>query len=100
MNTRLNALGTLTSESLISTALSFAGKRLLEEVSDDDEPCRKRSRCFSPPLSPEIPIRLVSPDLPVVKKRRVSFSTDPPVAFYPASVTPEELSGEEDNFSI
>jgi hypothetical protein len=36
----------------------------------------------------------------VSKPRRVTFSTDPPQAFYPAKVTPEELSIEGDNASI
>jgi len=83
----------------------------------------KRIRCMSPPLSltapsegdvpsPTLPpIRLVSPELPILqqhhhhgagphhhgnKQHRVSFSEEPPQLFYPALVTPQDdLSGDE-----
>jgi FHA domain len=99
-NTRLNALGQTAIDSMRFSIISTAFKRSFDTFDSEDfeEPCQKRSRCSSPPLSPEEPIRLVSPDMPsLAKHRRVSFSNDPPIAFYPALVTPEDLSSEEDN---
>lgn len=110
-NTRLNALGKTTAEPKASTifqALAVARKRSFDSLSSRDtldleeEPLCKRSRCSSPPLSPELPLRLVSPDLPSMaasKARRVTFSMEPPQAFYAATITPEE-SSEEDNASL
>ena len=109
-NTRLNALG----QTAIESVMSISSKRSfdsLECAETFDEPCSKKprsnhcdeptakgARCSSPPLFPEQPLRLVSPDMPPASKlRRVSFSSGPPTAFYPALVTPEELSSEEDN---
>ncbi|CAB9520403.1 Protein phosphatase 1 regulatory subunit 8 [Seminavis robusta] len=99
-NTRLNALGQTAIDSVRFSIISMACKRSFDTLDGEDfeEPCSKRARCSSPPLSPEEPMRLVSPDMPSSSKhRRVSFSTDPPIAFYPALVTPEELSSDEDN---
>jgi FHA domain len=108
-NTRLNALGKTAAESVLQRqslfdALTVARKRSFDSLSsrdtlDLDEPEFKRMRCSSPPLSPEMPMRLVSPDLPTMsasKQRHVTFSCDPPQAFYPITITPEE-SGDEDN---
>ena len=100
-NTRLNALGQTAIDSVRFSIISMACKRSFDtlDAEDFEEPCPKRSRCSSPPLSPEEPIRLVSPDLPSsAKHRRVSFSADPPMAFHPASITPEDLSEEEDSY--
>lgn len=109
-NTRLNALGKTAAESVrcevsctIQEALDVCRKRSFDSIDTNvtlDEPSMKRIRCSSPPLSPEAPLRLVSPDLlsmTASKPRRVAFSADPPRAFYPAMVTPEVLSGQEDN---
>ena len=110
-NTRLNALGQTAMDSVRMCITSKRSFDSLDGAETFDEPCSKRARCdtfdepnakgarcSSPPLFPEEPLRLVSPDLPPSSKlRRVSFSAGPPTAFYPALVTPEELSGEEDN---
>ena len=106
-NTRINALGKTAFQSVernvaatIFRNLDVYRKRSFDSLCSaetlDEEP-RKRLRCSSPPLSPEEPLRLVSPDLPTLSPRRVHFSEEPPTLYYPALVTPEELSGEEDN---
>jgi len=112
-NTRLNALGTTAAATVrsylkqsIQDALLVTRKRSFDSIGstvtlDEEEPSCKRIRCSSPPLSPEAPIRLVSPDFASVnasKPRRVHFSPTGPQNFYPSLVTPEEsLSSEEDN---
>lgn len=113
-NTRINALGKTAGEIIeeklvvtIGDSLAGTRKRSLDTLDHDstqnENPFYKR-RCSSPPPSPEMaPPRLVSPDLPSIaalKRRRVSFSDQPPQAFFPASVTPDELSSEEDNTSL
>lgn len=99
-NTRLNALGQTAIDSVRLSVLNIISKRSFDSLDGAetlDEPCAKRMRCTSPPLFPQEPQRLVSPSSPLgVKHRRVSFSTCAPQAFYPASVTPEELSSDED----
>ena len=110
-NTRLNALGKSSLNCNEPTMKSFyvapTTKRPLERPSvcsdcDDDSidgPDSKRLRCSSPPLFPEEPLRLVSPDLPAMTKpRRVTFAVEE-AFFYPASITPDE-SSEEDNASV
>jgi FHA domain len=119
-NTRLNALGKSSLESMTNSKLPeitnkrpwiSASKRSFESLSSqsttddllDDEsvdgPICKRVRCSSPPLFPEEPLRLVSPDLPsMTKPRHVSFAVED-AYFYPASITPDE-SSEEDNSSL
>jgi hypothetical protein len=113
-NTRINALGKTAAEAVqgstaetIYEALAVDRKRSFDSVDSNitdvtlDEPSMKRVRCSSPPLSPEEPLRLVSPDMPsMTMKRRVTFSADPPQLFFPAMVTPEVLSSEDDNDSI
>ena len=100
-NTRLNALGQTAIDTVRLSVLHMTSKRSFDSLDGAetfDEPCSKRMRCSSPPLSPEEPLRLVSPDLPsATKHRRVSFSSEPPATVYPVLVTPEELSSEEDN---
>lgn len=100
-NTKLNSLGQTAIDTIRLSVLQMSSKRSFDSLDGADffeEPCSKKMRCSSPPLSPEEPLRLVSPDLSSGPKlRRVSFSVEPPAAFYPASVTPEELSSEEDN---
>ena len=106
-NTRLNALGESVSESLqgrrsssfdecVSRKRSFDSLSTSATLDEDFEPCHKRTRCSSPPFSPESsPLHLVSPE---VVKRHVYFSTEPPQAFYPVHVTPEvSLSAVEDS---
>lgn len=98
-NTKLNALGQTAIESVrISVLTSKRPFESLDDAETFDEPCLKRMRCSSPPLSPQEPLpRLVSPSSPPgTKHRRVSFSSCPAQAFYPAAVTPEELSSDED----
>jgi hypothetical protein len=100
-NTRLNALGQSAVDEVRLSVFQMTSKRSFDSLDGAetfDDPCSKRMRCASPMLSPEEPLRLVSPDIPSASKhRRVSFSPGPPMAFYPALVTPEELSSEEDN---
>ena len=115
-NTRLNALGTTAAATVrgylkehqavsIQDAMTVTRKRSFDSLVstvtlDEEEPVCKRIRCSSPPLSPEAPVRLVSPDLASItasKPRRVHFSADKPQQFYPSLVTPDDLSAEEDN---
>lgn len=109
-NTRMNALGVTASEKIcadtldsISLGLNVMRKRSFdslcstESLDDTYDPFCKRMRCSSPPLSPEVPLRLVSPDYSSArqsKPRRVTFSLEPPQAFYASSVTPDEPSSE------
>lgn len=107
-NTRINALGRTAQESVLSSmltdALEVGRKRSFDSLSSEDslfedEPEMKRIRCSSPPVSPESPLRLVSPDLPSIlasKPRRVTFSIEPPQLFYPVTITPDESGDEND----
>jgi hypothetical protein len=110
-NTWLNALGKTAAETLrtrvcetIEEALVVTRKRSFDSLDsrettlEDDEPC-KRMRCSSPVMSPLSPLRLVSPDLPTMTTKRVTFASEVQT-FFPALVTPDELSSEEDNDSI
>jgi hypothetical protein len=117
-NTRLNALGDSSLEARISSTVNtnadrssciISNKRSFESLcsrvtidTDDnsiDEPINKRVRCSSPLLSPEIPLRLVSPDLLAMSKpRRVTFAVED-AYFYPTPITPDE-SGDEDEASV
>jgi hypothetical protein len=96
-NTRLNALGKTAKDSL---AMSLSSKRSfdsMDTVECDDYEC-KRMRCLSPPLSPEQePVRLVSPDMGLPSKRRVTFSEEPPSAFLPSLVSPDLSCDENDD---
>lgn len=109
-NTRLNAMGKSASEvvrsnvsATIYQALAVARKRSFDSIAshetlDFDEQDCKRARCSSPPLSPESPLRLVSPDLlsmSASKPRRVTFAVQNSY-YYPVVITPEE-SGDEGN---
>lgn len=104
-NTRLNALGQTAIDSVRLSVLNVTSKRSfdsLEGAETFDEPCSKRQRlrCSSPPLSPQEPLRLVSPSSPpVTNKRRVSFS-DAQTHFYPVTVTPPESDSDEDSTEI
>jgi len=96
-NTRLNSLGKTAHDSLI---LSLSSKRSfdsVETVESDYE--NKRMRCSSPPLSPQPQfVPLVSPEVgQPCKRRRVSFSSDPPKTFYPNLISPDHSSDENDD---
>lgn len=94
-NTRLNSLGKTAKDSL----LSITSKRSFDSIETVDSDFEsKRSRCSSPPLSPEPQlVRLVSPEIgQPSKRRRVSFSGDPPKASYPNLISPDLSSDEND----
>lgn len=95
-NTRINSLGKAAKDSLV---MSLTSKRSFDSVETVDSDCEnKRMRCSSPPLSPAQPLRLVSPDLgQPSKRRRVSFSSDPPKAFYPNLISPDLSCDENDD---
>jgi hypothetical protein len=101
-NTRLNALGKTAKACLF---MSLSSKRSFDSVEtfvdDDDEAAAlvKRERCTSPLLMiEEPPFRLVTPDMNSQpnKRRRVTFSDDPPSAVYPSLVSPDISSDEND----
>mmetsp|Transcript_8757 Transcript_8757/g.23644 ORF Transcript_8757/g.23644 Transcript_8757/m.23644 type:complete len:421 (-) Transcript_8757:338-1600(-) len=106
-NTRYNALGTSARDVLshlqctgLSSKRSFDS---LETLPADcsipvEEPCCKRMRCSSPPPQEQPLIHLVSPDdsCNSRRKRRVTFSADPPRAFYPHLITPNLSADEAD----
>jgi len=104
-NTRLNALGSTAVNSIrgstlvrtIQSALAVSRKRSFDSLdSADSLHCAKRPRCSSPPLGTCDPPRLVSPELTVTVRKRVTFADDPQLCF-PALVTPEVLSSDEDD---
>lgn len=109
-NTRLNSLGKTAKEELMvqrhfSSKRSFDSMETALECQSDDEMEQPTSvRLSSPPLSPEPPIRLVSPDLncaaPSVstsfKRRRVTFSDNCLKSAYPILVSPDVSSDEQD----
>lgn len=88
LNTRRNALGVYTMDSI---RRQKRGMQVFSDQLHSYEPCSKKMRCSSPPLSPEKPMRLVSPDiLSSSLKRRVTFSKDPPFLFHDAFLTTKE----------
>jgi len=104
-NTVLNSLGAVHGGIL-------KNKRTFAVISVDEEnpsSSNKRQRCTSPVPEMQEPLRLVSPDnfpkstcdiftlSPNKTKRRVTFSSSRPEAFYPALVTPDELSSDDDS---
>ena len=95
-NTRFNSLGKTAKDSLLTGLSSKRSFDSIETLDSDIE--NKRLRCSSPPLSPEHHIvRLVSPDTAQPnKRRRVSFSNEPPKAFYPNLISPDLSSDEND----
>lgn len=97
-NTRLNSLGKAAKDSLFMSLSSKRSFDSMETVEADLEDMR----CSSPPLSPaQAPVRLVSPDTlgQPNKRRRVSFSSEPPKAFYPNLISPDLSSDENDEMS-
>ena len=107
LNTRLNALGRSAPVTLESQpsfeCLPSIRKRSYDSLSSQNsldselEAC-KRPRCSSPLLSPEEPLRLVSPDPPSVsasKPRRVTFSLEQSDAFCPLITTNDDNSSSQ-----
>lgn len=83
LNTRRNALGVYTMDMDTTERLKRPMQVFPDHLTHSFEPCAKRMRCSSPPLSPEKPMRLVSPDITSSPlKRRVTFSEDPPFLFH------------------
>lgn len=95
-NTRLNSLGRTAKDSLFLSLTSKRSFDSMETVESDFD--SKRMRCSSPPLSPQPQlVRLVSPEMgQPSKRRRVSFSDEPPQAFYPNLISPDLSSDEND----
>lgn len=109
-NTRLNSLGRTAKEELmvhrqISSKRSFDSMSTVMDSDDEMEHHHPSSNCLrSPPLSPEQPLRLVSPELncvsdanPSYKRRRVTFSDDEVSNVYPVLVSPDVSSDEQEN---
>ena len=111
-NTRLNSLGKTAKEELmmhrqISSKRSFDSMSTSMDSDDDMEHHHLSSNHLSsPPLSPEQPIRFVSPDLNCAgsscdassfKRRRVTFSNDEVSDVYPILVSPDVSSDEHEN---
>lgn len=109
-NTRLNSLGRTAKEELmvhrqISSKRSFDSMSTVMDSDDEMEHHHLSSNCLrSPPLSPEQPLRLVSPELncvsdsnPSFKRRRVTFSDDMVSNVYPTLVSPDVSSDEHEN---
>ena len=107
-NTRLNALGKSAADTVrdrlkmaLTDVLTVSRKRSFDSLATsvtldedyDEPPSSKRIRCESPPLSPEVPLRLVSPDYVCPKSRRVTFA--PEVQYnYPATISPTDSEDE------
>jgi len=105
-NTRLNSLGRTAKEELMVHS-QISSKRSFDSMStvmdSDDEMEHLSSNCLrSPPLSPEQPLRLVSPELNCAcdanpssfKRRRVTFSEDEVSDVFPSLVSPDVSSDE------
>jgi hypothetical protein len=106
-NTRLNSLGRTAKEELmvhsqISSKRSFDSMSTVMDSDDEIE----HHHLSSPPLSPEQPLRLVSPELNCTgdssntssfKRRRVTFSEDEVSDVYPTLVSPDVSSDELEN---
>lgn len=104
-NTRLNALGKTAKESLMLHMLQqqqlLSSKRSFDSMETMPLFDEEMERCSSPPLSPDqLPLRLVSPDSelqePSLKRRRVTFSQEPPEGCYPSLVSPDVSSDEHE----
>ena len=109
-NTRLNSLGRTAKEELmvhrqISSKRSFDSMSTVMDSDDEMEHHHMSSNCLrSPPLSPEQPLRLVSPELNCVsdgnssfKRRRVTFSEIEVSNVYPTLVSPDVSSDEHES---
>jgi hypothetical protein len=106
-NTRLNSLGKTAKEELmihrqISSKRSFDSMSTVMESEDEMDLHQSSSALSSPPLSPEQPLRLISPELncqtevPTFKRRRVTFPEDEVSEVYPALVSPDVSSDEQE----
>jgi len=104
-NTRLNSLGKSAKEELmifrqISSKRSFDSMSTVMESEDEMDLHQSSSGLSSPPLSPEQPLRLISPELncqsavPSFKRRRVTFPEDEVSEVYPVLVSPDVSSDE------
>jgi len=111
-NTRLNSLGKTAKEELmvhrqISSKRSFDSMSTVMDSDDEMEHHHLSSNPLSsPPLSPEQPLRLVSPELncagdacnaPSFKRRRVTFSEDEVSDVFPTLVSPDVSSDESEH---
>lgn len=109
-NTRLNSLGRTAKEELmvhrqISSKRSFDSMEIVDSEDEIDH-LKPLTSLRSPPLSPEQPLRLVSPELNCpctssntssCKRRRVTFSDHNQSAVYPFLVSPDVSSDEQEN---
>jgi len=104
-NTRLNSLGRTAKEELM-VHRQISSKRSFDSMStvmdSDDE--MEHHHLSSPPLSPEQPLRLVSPEQNCTetntssfKRRRVTFSEEEISDVYPTLVSPDVSSDELEN---
>ena len=108
-NTRLNSLGKTAKEELmmhrqISSKRSFDSMSTVMESDDEMDHLHQTSNLLtSPPLSPEQPLRLISPEVncavsatgePSFKRRRVTFPEDEVSDVYPVLVSPDVSSDE------
>mmetsp|Transcript_19649 Transcript_19649/g.40259 ORF Transcript_19649/g.40259 Transcript_19649/m.40259 type:complete len:435 (-) Transcript_19649:428-1732(-) len=110
-NTRLNSLGQTAKEELmvhrqISSKRSFDSMETVMDSDDEIDHLKPLTSLRSPPLSPEQPLRLVSPELNCpctssntssCKRRRVTFSDHNQSTVYPFLVSPDVSSDEHEN---
>jgi len=106
-NTRMNSLGKTAKEELmihrqISSKRSFDSMSTVMESEDELDIHQSSNVLNSPPLSPEQPLRLISPELncktqvPSFKRRRVTFFEDEVSEVYPVLVSPDVSSDEQE----
>lgn len=106
-NTRLNSLGKTAKEELmihrqISSKRSFDSMSTVMESDYEMDLHQSSNTLSSPPLSPEQPLRLISPELnfqtevPSFKRRRVTFPEDEVSDVYPVLVSPDVSSDEQE----
>lgn len=106
-NTRLNSLGKTAKEELmihrqISSKRSFDSMSTVMESDYEMDLPPSLNNLSSPPLSPEQPLRLISPELnfqtevPSFKRRRVTFPEDEVSDVYPVLVSPDVSSDEQE----
>lgn len=109
-NTRLNSLGKSAKEELmmhrqISSKRSFDSMSTAMDSDDEMEHLQSSNCLNSPPLSPEQPLRLISPDLNCsvpsntssFKRRRVTFTEDEVSDVFPILVSPDVSSDEQEH---
>jgi len=110
-NTRLNSLGKTAKEELmmhrqITSKRSFDSMSTVMDSDDEMEHHHQSSNILSsPPLSPEQPLRFVSPDLNCsvssntssFKRRRVTFTENEVSDVFPILVSPDVSSDEQEH---